>query len=166
MRYKLNELLLLLLFNSHTNRNTVWGAGGLADGPRSQTRHPALPHQKLPTLLPLGALGVGVSVGLGHQVDELPLRVRGLRPGLKRPYQLVLLTLLAVLLDQTPLGHAFTVVQHHWGGGREWWQSETTTKGIKKKRIEKRLTLKLAMKKKLQLKSASFKFSFYHFQLL
>lgn len=71
------------------------------------------PYQELAFLFPAGALGVGVPVGLGCHADQLPLCRVGLRPDLQRPHHLLLLPLLPVLLDQTPLGHALRIVQHH-----------------------------------------------------
>lgn len=71
-------------------------------------------HQEFALLFPLGALSVGVSVGLRHQVDQLPLVPRGLRTVLEGLHHLLLLAPLPVLLDQPPLGHALGVIQHHW----------------------------------------------------
>lgn len=79
-------------------------------------------YQELALLFPAGTLGVGVPVGLSHHLDEVPLcRVR-LRPGLQRPHHLLPLPPLSVLLDQTTLGDALWLVQHHW-----WKQWERRT---------------------------------------
>lgn len=82
-------------------------------------------HQELALLLPAGALGVGVPVGLGHHADEVPLRRVGLRPRLQRAHHLLLLPPLPVLLDETPLGHSLRLVQHHCGRRRQKKRGET-----------------------------------------
>lgn len=70
-------------------------------------------YQEFALLLPLGALSIGVPVGIGHHVDQFPLGAAGLRPVLERLDQLLLLAALPVFLNQTPLGHPLGVVQHH-----------------------------------------------------
>lgn len=70
-------------------------------------------YQELAFLFPAGALGVGVPVGLGHHPDELPLCGVWLRPRLQRPHHFLPLPSLSILLDQSPLGHALRLVQHH-----------------------------------------------------
>lgn len=91
-----------------------------------RTRSSPAAHQELALLLPAGALGVGVPVGLRGLSDELPLGAVRLRPRLQRPDHLLPLPFLPVLLDQTPLGHALRIVQHHWSarerGGGGWRQ--------------------------------------------
>lgn len=71
-------------------------------------------YQKLALLFPAGALGVGVSVGVGYHPDQLPLRTVRLRPHLQRPHHLLPLPFFSILLDETALGNALWLVQHHW----------------------------------------------------
>lgn len=56
-------------------------------------------HQEFALLFPLGALSVGVSVGLRHQVDHLPLVPGGLWTGLESFHHFLLLAPLPVLLN-------------------------------------------------------------------
>lgn len=56
-------------------------------------------HQEFPLLLPVVALGVGGHVGLGHQTDEVPLLLGGLKSVPHRLLQLLLPPALSVLLD-------------------------------------------------------------------
>lgn len=74
-----------------------------------------LPYQESALLFPLCALSVGVTMGLRHQADQLPLGPGGLRTVLEGFHHLFLLAFLPVLLNQASLGHALRIIQHHWG---------------------------------------------------
>lgn len=76
-------------------------------------------YQEFALLLPLCALSVGVSMGLRHQADQLPLGPRGLWTVLEGFEHFLLLASLPVLLDQAPFSHPLGVVQHHWEDGQE-----------------------------------------------
>lgn len=53
-------------------------------------------------------------VGLGHQVDQIPLVPRGLRAVLEGLHDLLLLASLPVLLYEAPFRYPFGLIQHHW----------------------------------------------------
>lgn len=71
-------------------------------------------YQEFALLFPLGALSIGVSVGLRHQLDQLPLVPRGLWTVLESFHHFLLLASLPVLLNEAPFSHPLRVVQHHW----------------------------------------------------
>lgn len=70
-------------------------------------------YQEFALLFPVGALSVGVLVGLGHRLDQLPLVPGGLRTVLQGFHHLLLLAALPVLLDKAPFRHPLGLVQHH-----------------------------------------------------
>lgn len=82
------------------------------DGERRRKTEPDS-YQELALLFPVGALSVGVSVGLGHRLDQLPLVPGGLRTVLEGFHHLLLLASLPVLLDKAPFSHPLGFVQHH-----------------------------------------------------
>lgn len=62
-------------------------------------------YQEFALLFPLGALSVGVSMGLGHQLDQLPLVSGGLWTVLESFHHFLLFATLPVLLNKAPLRH-------------------------------------------------------------
>lgn len=76
-------------------------------------------YQEFALLFPLGALSIGVSVGLRHQLDQLPLVPGGLWTVLESFHHFLLLASLPVLLNKAPFSHSLRVVQHHWEAGKD-----------------------------------------------